>query len=250
MKLLVTNDDGVDAPGIRALAGALSDVGDVSVVAPEREQSAKSHAFTLHKPLRVTRYEDGRIALSGTPADCAYSGIHGLAPRPDFVVSGINRGANLGSDVHYSGTCAAAREAVLQGVPAIAVSLYIRGGQESRHWDVAAALAVDLVQKCAANGLPPGVFLNLNVPNVPREALQGVRVTPLGHRKYAARVEPRTDPRGNEYVWLGGKPVREPAEGAPHDGDVVYAQQDWATVTPMRVDPSATELLEVLRGLS
>jgi 5'-nucleotidase len=250
VKLLVTNDDGVDAPGIRALASALTEVGEVSVVAPEREQSAKSHAFTLHKPLRVTRFEDGRTALSGTPADCAYSGIHGLAPTPDFVVSGINRGANLGSDVHYSGTCAAAREAVLQGVPAIAVSLYIRAGQTERHWDVAAQLATDLVRKCAANGLPPGVFLNLNVPNVSRDALRGVRITPLGHRKYAAKVEPRTDPRGNEYIWLGGKPVREPADGAPDDGDVVFARDDWATITPMRVDPTASELLEVLRGWS
>ncbi len=250
MKLLVTNDDGVDAPGILALASALQAVGEVTVVAPEREQSAKSHAFTLHKPLRVTRHEDGRIALSGTPADCAYSGIHGLAPKPDFVVSGINRGANLGSDVHYSGTCAAAREAVLQGVPAIAVSLYIRGGQTSRHWDVAAALAADLVQKCVANALPPGVFLNLNVPNVSEDELKGVKVTPLGHRKYAARVEPRTDPRGHEYIWLGGKPIREPAEDAPDDGDVVYARDGWATITPMRVDPTESELLEVLRGWS
>ncbi|MEZ4319710.1 MAG: 5'/3'-nucleotidase SurE [Myxococcota bacterium] len=246
MNLLITNDDGVDAPGIDALAAALAEVGHVWIVAPEREQSAQSHAFTLHKPLRVTRRGPRRIALSGTPADCAYAGIHGLVPTPDFVVSGINRGANLGNDVHYSGTVAGAREAVLQGVPSMAVSLYIRGeNKDEHHWDCAARVAREVLKKRLSARFPADAFLNVNVPNVPYASLAGIRAVPLGRRRYTSMVEVRTDPRGNEYAWIGGKPMPDEPSGS---GDVVMAQQGWATVTPMHTTPTSPDLIEVVNA--
>lgn len=247
MKLLVTNDDGVDAPGLNALAGALAAVGEVWVVAPEREQSAQSHAFTLHKPLRVTEVGERRLAVSGTPADCSYAAIHGLVPTPDLVISGINRGANLGSDVHYSGTVAAAREAVLQGVPSIATSLYIRKGQDVLQFERAAGVVCDLVRRVLHLGLdsvlPAGHFLNVNIPNGP--SIEGSRTTVLGRRRYTAAVEERLDPRGRRYVWIGGAPTgQEPIE----DGDVTWCQRDWVTITPLQLDPTAHALREALDG--
>lgn len=240
MRVLVTNDDGYDAPGLAALVRALEPHVQVVVVAPERQQSAQSHAFTLHKPLRVTERAPGHYALSGTPADCAYAAIHGLVERPDFVISGINHGPNLGTDVHYSGTVAAAREAVLQGVPSIAASL-VAGRRSELHWDRAAAWVVRVAQATWRQGLPAGMFLNVNVPN--RVEPKGIRVTGLGARTYAKSVESRLDPRGNRYVWLGGGPVDEEAD--PPDGDVLHASQGYVTVTPMHTDPtSPPELLD------
>lgn len=240
MRVLVTNDDGYDAPGLAALVRAFAPRAEVVVVAPERQQSAQSHAFTLHKPLRVTEHGPGRLSLSGTPADCAYAGIHGLVERPDFVVSGINHGPNLGTDVHYSGTVAAAREAVLQGVPSIAASLVAGQRSDPLYWDEAAAWVLRIAEQAWQRGLPPGTFLNVNVPNVAQA--RGLRVTGLGHRNYAKSVESRTDPRGNRYVWLGGRPV-EP--NAPPDGDVRFAGEGYVTVTPLHTDPtSPPELLD------
>jgi 5'-nucleotidase len=244
MRVLITNDDGAHAPGLDPLIAALEGLGEVWVLTPEREQSAQSHAFTLHKPLRITELGPRRLALSGTPADCAYAGIHGLVPRPDLVVSGINRGANLGSDVHYSGTVAGAREATLQGVPAIAVSLHLRkeGGQG---WATAAEVARRVALRVLSDGLPPGVLLNVNSPDLPLSELAGVRVARLGRRAYTAMVEERLDPRGRRYVWLGGKPIGE--EPIP-DSDVTWERRGWATVTPLRTDPTAESLIETLNG--
>lgn len=244
MRVLITNDDGVHAAGIAPLQEALGALGEVWVVAPEREQSAQSHAFTLHKPLRVTEVRDRVLALSGTPADCAYAGIHGLVPTPDLVVSGINRGANLGGDVHYSGTVAGAREAALQGVPSLAVSLYVRS-DGPHHWETAAELARRVAAQMAARGVEAGQFLNLNVPDQPLDAVMGLRVTRLGRRRYSAMVEQRQDPRGRTYVWIGGKPLGD--EPIP-DSDVTWARQGWATLTPMRIDPTATERIEDIHG--
>ncbi len=243
MRVLLTNDDGVHAQGLRALVEAFRPHGEVWVVAPEREQSAQSHAFTLHKPLRITEIGPRTLALSGTPADCAYAAIHGLIPPPDVVVSGVNRGANLGFDVHYSGTVAAAREAALQGKPALAVSLVLEPGKEVRHLDTAATLAVGIALRVVEEGLPAGTFLNLNVPD--RSDVPGIRAASLGHARYTAAVEERRDPRGNRYVWIGGEPLAEaPAPGT----DQAWIRQGWATLTPLCLDPTARDLLEAVDG--
>lgn len=240
MRVLVTNDDGYDAPGLAALVRAFEPHVEVVVVAPERQQSAQSHAFTLHKPLRVTEHAPGRLSLSGTPADCAYAGIHGLVDPPDFVVSGINHGPNLGSDVHYSGTVAAAREAVLQGVPSIAASLVAGQRSDPLHWQAAADWVLRIARVAWERGLPTGTFLNVNVPN--RPTAHGVRVAGLGYRNYAKSIESRTDPRGNRYVWLGGRPADT---SAPPEGDVRFASEGYVTVTPLHTDPtSPSELLD------
>lgn len=238
MRVLVTNDDGFDAAGLQALVRNLEARSGIQVVvvAPEHQQSAQSHAFTLHKPLRVTERGPMRFALSGTPADCSYAGINGLlGARPDFVISGINHGPNLGSDVHYSGTVAAAREAVLQGVPSIAASLVAGQRTSVLHWDAAAQQVCDIAAIAWKRGMPPGTFLNVNVPNAAE--LRGVRLTGLGMRTYAKQVDSRTDPRGNRYVWLGGGPLDD---HEPMTGDLLGVSEGFVTVTPLHIDPCAS----------
>lgn len=208
MLILLSNDDGVESPGLAALAEHLRDLGTVQVVAPAQEQSARSHAFTMHEPLRVDRRAPGWFAVSGTPADCVYVALHHLcAQRPAVLVSGINRGTNLGDDLHYSGTVAAAREATLAGIPALAVSMDARPGRldRDRHWDTAAALARHVVRLMLDNPLPPRVFLNLNCPDEPGDRLSGLHVTRVGRREYAPRVSEQKDPRGRPYYWIGGE---------------------------------------------
>jgi 5'-nucleotidase len=242
MRLLLTNDDGVHAPGLAALARALAPAHDVWVVAPASERSAQSHSLTMHKPLRLHRLGDQRFSVSGTPADCVYLGLHHVLAdaRPDLVLSGINHGTNLGSDVHYSGTVAGAREACLQGVPAVAVSLE-RG--DPMRWDTAAGVVLQVVARLAAAPLPPGVLLNVNVPNVPPSALRGVRPCRLGERFYAPKVDARTDPRGQPYFWLGG-PHSHFGEDPETDGPLL--SEGWATMTPLSADATAHALLPAL----
>lgn len=247
MRILVSNDDGFDATGIQALAARCEALpgAEVWVVAPEKERSAQSHALTLHKPLRVRPRGRRRYAVSGTPADCVYMGLHGLLPEPpDVVISGVNRGANLGSDVYYSGTVAAAREAVLGGVPAVAVSLALRPTDTERHDDVAADLAVGLAEQVVSRGLPPRTLLNLNVPNLPRASQKGIRPAELAFRRYDNRIVKRQDPWGRDYYWLGGVASSfEPEEGT--DGPLV--RQGYAAVTPIHHDLTHRDFLETLR---
>jgi 5'-nucleotidase len=224
--ILVTNDDGVHAPGLAALAEALDSLGEVWVVAPEREQSACGHALTLHRPLRTHQWGPRRFAVNGTPSDCVNLGVLGFLPeRPVLVASGVNHGSNLGDDVTYSGTVSAAMEATLLGVPSIAVSL-VDGG------DVAAAARVAqlVAMRVLVEGLPPMTLLNVNVP---REAPRGMRFTRLGRRVYGEKVIEQSDPRGRTHYWLGGGPPQWEAlegtdMGAVHDGLVA--------VTPLHLD--------------
>jgi 5'-nucleotidase len=224
--LLVTNDDGVHAAGIVALAAALEDLGEVHVLAPEREQSACGHALTLHRPLRVTRLAERRIAVNGTPSDCVNLGVLGFLPqRPVLIVSGVNHGSNLGDDVTYSGTVSAAMEGTLLGVPSIAVSL-MDGGDFAG----AARVARDIAMRVLVSGLPPKTLLNVNVPV---QAPRGVRLTRLGHRVYTDKVVEQVDPRGRTHYWIGaGAPRWDALEGsdmgAIHDGHV--------SVTPLHLD--------------
>ncbi|MDP6933635.1 MAG: 5'/3'-nucleotidase SurE, partial [Myxococcota bacterium] len=190
MRILLSNDDGHGAPGILALRKALRSRGDVLLCAPLYEQSASSHAFTLHSPLRIVSVGEGVFAVDGTPADSVYIGVHHLCEtRPDLVVSGINRGANLGDDVHYSGTVAAAMEAAFMGIPAISVSLHTEDCPEGGrlYWETAGALTLRVIDALFTDPLAAGVCLNLNVPNRPLSEIPGIRVTPLGRRRYHAQ---------------------------------------------------------------
>jgi 5'-nucleotidase len=224
--LLVTNDDGVHAPGLAALAAALDDLAEVHVLAPEREQSACGHALTLHRPLRVHRWGERRHSVNGTPSDCVNLGVLGFLPeRPVLVVSGVNHGSNLGDDVTYSGTVSAAMEGTLLGVPSIAVSL-----AESDEFAHAARVARQVVMRALVSGLPPMTLLNVNVPpGVPK----GVRLTRLGHRVYSGKIVEQADPRGRAHYWIGaGPPAWEALEGT----DMGALHEGYASVTPLHLD--------------
>jgi len=232
MKILITNDDGIHAPGIIALADALAGVGEVAVVAPDRERSAVSHALTLHHPLRAECIAPGRFSVDGTPTDCVNLGIHSLLDfHPDLVVSGINRGANLGDDVTYSGTVAAAMEATLMGIPAFAVSLACR----EMHGDyrAAAAFAARLAKLVMANGLPRDTFLNVNVPDIGRDQLQTPLVTIQGKRRYEGTIVDKVDPRGRSYYWIGTADL----DFMDIDGsDFAAISRGHISVTPLHLD--------------
>jgi 5'-nucleotidase len=239
--ILISNDDGIDAPGIIALAEALSDLGEVFVVAPDREQSAKSHSISLDRPLRVFERQPGWFAVDGTPADCVYLGLLHLAPRrPALVASGINRGYNLGSDFFYSGTVAAAVEGAIRGVPSFAISLERGPGDGLLP---AARFAHAVAHAILAEGLPHKTLLNVNVPN--RGVLKGYQWTRLGERAYRDQVEVRTDLRGQRYFWIGG-PEMDAVDPPGTDGAAVRDQA--VSVTPLDLDLTSHGLLAALPG--
>lgn len=241
--ILVTNDDGVMAPGIRAVAAALREVGDVMVCAPDRERSAASHALTLDRPLRVEEVEPSVFAVDGTPADCSYLALLHLCPRkPVLCVSGINNGYNLGSDVFYSGTVAGAVEAALRDVPAVAISLERRPQQD---FTAAAAFARSLAEEAIARGpgsIPAASLLSVNLP---AGAVSGYQVTFLGRRVYRDQVDVRQDLRGRSYYWIGGP--EENATDLP-GSDCSAVKQGFASITPLGLDLTHAGLLTELSG--
>lgn len=245
--ILVTNDDGVLAPGLLALKQALETIGQVTVIAPERSWSAAGHTKTMHKPLRiwpVTLADDSpAYATSGTPSDCVGLAVLKAIPvQADLVVSGINRGANLGSDITYSGTVAAAMEAVVAGLPALAVSLDTNA--EDADYRLAAQITARLAAQVLQRGLPPNTLLNVNVPYLPLEEIKGVRITRLGRRVYRDVLIVRDDPRGQPYYWIGG----DPPIGVPEDDtDVGALAQGCVSVTPLTMDMTAYPMLNELR---
>lgn len=249
--ILVTNDDGVRAPGLRALVEALSDIGRVVVVAPEGPRSAVSHSITLHKPLRLWESQPGWYVCSGSPVDCVYLGVHAVCTeeRPQIVVSGINRGANLGNDVFYSGTVAGAMEGLLTGLQAMAVSQKVsverefdfRGGLEI-DYSRAAELSARLAAKLFEHGLPRDTLLNVNVPPNYDPAM-GVRVATLGRRIYDQGAIRGVDPRGRPYYWIGGSDSGH--EDIP-GSDCVLLEQGFATVTAVLADMTDKPTLERL----
>ncbi len=248
MRVLLTNDDGIQAPGLLALAREMSGISETFVVAPEQERSATSHAITLHKPLRATqtRLADMGIpawSTNGTPADCVVLAVLDLlGSPPDVVVSGINMGANLGMDMIYSGTVSAAVEATLFGIAAVAISV---AAFENLHWEPAAKFAATLVPEVARHGLPPDTFLNVNVPNRPAADITGVEVTRQSSRRYVNRLEKRADPRGRDYYWLTGSV--EDGESAPGT-DVRAVAEGRISVTPLRLDMTSDALSAVIRS--
>jgi 5'-nucleotidase len=227
--ILVSNDDGIHAPGIAALAMALEAAGDVWVVAPDRERSAVGHALTLHRPLTAEQLGPQRFAVNGTPSDCVNLALLGLLPvRPRIVVAGVNAGSNLGDDVTYSGTVSAALESALLGVPGLAVSLIQPTGPAS--YRPAARVAARLTRLLLQDPVRGTPLLNVNVPpGQPR----GVRITRLGRRLYSEKVVERQDPRGRRYFWIG---VGPPAWEAGEDTDYAAVHAGYASVTPLMLD--------------
>ena len=232
MKILVSNDDGYLATGINVLTDALQAVADVVVVAPDRNRSAASNSLTVHSPLRVNKIAENRYSVDGTPSDCVHLALTGfLDHEPDLVVSGINHGATLGDDVIYSGTVAAAMEGRFLGLPAIAVSL--AGSGPLRHFDTAARVVVDMVQKLEHAAFSADVTLNVNVPDVPFEALRGVRAARLGFRHKSEPIVREKDPHGRTIFWVG--PAGRGADAG--EGTDFHAVDNGAVaVTPLKVD--------------
>lgn len=248
--ILVTNDDGVYSPGLLALAQGLRSVGEVVILAPERNWSATSHAKTMHKPLRVqpVTLGDGSHghSCSGSPTDCVALAIGGvLGVMPDVVVSGVNHGHNLGVDVTYSGTVACAMEAVIKGVPGIAVSAGAPPeGLAAAIHARAAAVAATLAQEVLARGLPPATLLNVNVPNTAPDQWQGVHVTRMGQRHYpAGELIQREDPGGRPYYWLGGE---APVDVLDDGTDVGAVAHGFVSVTPISLDMTHAAFLRDL----
>lgn len=242
MKILVSNDDGYLATGINVLAEALERVADVVVVAPDRNRSAASSSLTLNTPLRVSSFGENRYHVDGTPSDCVHMALTGfLDYEPDLVVSGINHGANLGDDVIYSGTVAAAMEGRFLGLPTIAVSLV---GHNLEYFETAARVATELVRNIERAPLAPDVVLNLNVPDVAQGDLRGMLATRLGFRHKAEQIVKDTDPYGRAIYWVG-----PPGEGqdAGEGTDFHAIEKGYASVTPLKVDLTRHE---VVRDLS
>jgi 5'-nucleotidase len=240
MRILVTNDDGYLALGIRTLARAASRIGEVHVVAPDREQSATSHSLTLHFPLRVRQAEGGILMVDGTPTDCVMLAVGELLPeRPDVVLSGVNHGANLGDDVLYSGTVAAAMEATMLGIPAVAISYAGRDPEEIEAWtDVLGELLERIVRR---SDFPAETLLNVNLPAVRPEEVAGVRVTTLGRRAYVDSLTRAHDPSGREYFWIGGGESRW--WGGP-ESDFRAVHSGYISITPLHLDLTNYRLLE------
>ena len=241
--ILVTNDDGVSAPGVRAVFEALKGVGNPIMVAPERDNSAVSHSLTLTRPLKIKRLSDDIYTLDGTPADCVILGIEKILDRkPDLVVSGINHGGNLCEDISYSGTVSAAIEGTMLGVPSMAVSM---PGENPFHFDTGAAVATRIARKILENGLPKDTLLNINVPNV--SSMEGLDIvfTRQGKRVYSDVVKETADPWGRQHFWIGGgTPSWDTNEGT--DSNEVLSNN--ISITPIHLDLTNYEALEILHN--
>lgn len=245
MHVLVSNDDGVEAQGIRCLAARLRDQSRVTVVAPDRDRSGASNSLTLDMPIRAEYLSEDVIRVAGTPTDCVHLAITGLLDdEPDMVISGINSNANLGDDVLYSGTVAAAMEGRFLGLPAIAVSL-MGGRTGQRNYDTAAEAVMRLIGHLAEDPLPADTILNVNVPDLSWEEVKGFEVTRLGHRHRAEKVIQQTDPRGQPIYWIG-------PPGAEHDageGTDFYAlKRGYISITPLHVDLTRYTALDKVAG--
>jgi 5'-nucleotidase len=229
--ILLSNDDGVDSEGIQALREALAATDEVWVVAPEAERTCISHAVTLHKPLRIRDLGERVFSTNGTPADAVLLALRVVMPRkPDLLISGINKGPNMGQDVSYSGTVAAAKEGAFTGITSLAVSL---NGRDNFLFGHAARSVLDIVEKVRTRPFPLSTLLNVNIPNVPYEEIKGIMVTSLGKRIYNGNIVERTDPRGGTYYWIGGDGEEfEAIEGT----DLCAVDQGYLSLTPLHLD--------------
>ncbi len=244
MRILCTNDDGYAALGLNVLASAASSIGEVTIVAPDREQSATSHSLTLFHPLRSRRTMDGAHVVDGTPTDCVLLALNELLPhRPDLCLSGVNHGPNMGEDVLYSGTVAAAMEATVMGIPSVAVSYTGDRPEEIEGWE---PLLLDLLRQLAiGERFPEDTLISVNLPAVGPDEVRGVRVTSLGTRRYSDSITRAKDPAGRDYYWIGGG-VSSWSGG--EDSDFRAVQDGYISVTPLHLDLTNYRLLEELRG--
>jgi 5'-nucleotidase len=241
MHILISNDDGYQSRGIRALADALATIATVHVVAPDRDRSGASNSLTLDSPIRARSDAPGYTCVDGTPTDCVHLAITGLLEQePDMVVAGINAGANLGDDVLYSGTVAAAMEGRFLGSPAIAISL---AGDQPAHFDTAARVALELVQRVLSGRLPADTILNVNVPDLEWDALRGMQATRLGHRHKSEPVVKMNDPRGRTVYWVG--PAGSEQDAGPGT-DFHAVRAGYVSITPLDVDLTRYEAMEPL----
>lgn len=243
MKILLSNDDGYLAPGLVCLADGIADIGEVTVVAPDRDRSGASNSLTLDNPIRALRAENGYIRVNGTPTDCVHLAITGLLDQePDMVISGINSGPNLGDDVIYSGTVAAAVEGRFLGYPAIAVSL---AGHKPVHYETGLEAVRRIIARLQREPLPRDIILNVNVPDRPWEEIEGFRATRLGYRHKAEPVIKLSDPRGNPIYWIGSS---GPEQDAGPGTDFHAVRSGYVSVTPLQVDLTRHGVLDALRG--
>ncbi len=241
-RILVTNDDGVQSTGLAVLAKALAKLGEVWVVAPDRERTAVAHAVTLHKPLRVQQIGKRAYAINGTPVDCVNLALLNIMPkRPHLVVSGINRGVNLGDDVLYSGTVSAAVEGTILGIPSLAVS---QEGREEFHFETGAQYALRVARLILQRGLPEETLLNLNIPDRPPRAVTAVRVTCLSRRRFDNPIIEKIDPHGRKYYWIAGSRV---SWSRNKDADHEAIEEGAVSLTPIHLDSTHYGVLEHLR---
>lgn len=237
LKILVTNDDGINAIGIKKLAYSLKKLGKVIIVAPDRERSATGHAITMHQPLRVDRvdFHDSNIdawSINGTPSDCVKIALESILPqKPDIIVSGINNGPNLGTDVIYSGTVSAAIEGAIHNIPSIAMSVY--GTKAKINYEGAAFFSCNLVQRALENKMPNNLVLNINFPSKNYDDIKGIKITELGIRKYENSYDQRTDPMGRSYYWLSGSLIEI---SNSESSDVECVKSGYISITPLHFD--------------
>jgi len=243
-RILISNDDGINSEGLHKLHETLKKLGEVYVVAPDRDQSAVSHSLTLYRPLRLDKISDFVYSVDGTPTDCINLAINGILrdKKPDLVVSGINKGENLGDDITYSGTVSAAMEGTLLGVPSIAISLV---GREDFNFDLASYHAELMAKYVLENGLPKDALLNVNIPNIPPEEIRGIAITKQGKRLYDAPIVEKVDPRGKKYYWIGGD---ELGFLSIDNSDIVAVKEGYVSVTPIGLDLTKYDLIDKLKS--
>lgn len=244
LRLLCTNDDGIHADGLRLLTAAARRLGEVAIVAPDRQQSASSHSLTLHRPLRATRVDEATYTIDGTPTDCVLVAVNMLLdPPPDFVLSGVNHGPNMGEDVLYSGTVAAAMEGTILGIPAVAISFVGEVEDDLASYEPVVGEILELL--VGRDDFPEETFFNVNVPDLPATEIRGIRVTSLGRRVYSDSLTRRLDPRGREYFWIGGGESRWTGR---EDSDFRAVRAGYVSVTPLHLDLTNFRLMKEVRS--
>ncbi|MEW6068590.1 MAG: 5'/3'-nucleotidase SurE [Nitrospirota bacterium] len=243
--ILVTNDDGINSPGLFSLFEAMKELGNAFIVAPDRERSAVSHSLTMHRPLKVEELKKHVYTINGTPTDCIAIGANKiLRERPVLVASGINKGANLGDDITYSGTVSAAIEGTIMGIPSFAISLVTGNTHGSLHFDTAARIAAEVGKYILENSLPYDTLLNVNVPNVEINEIKGIKFARQGKRIYDNSIQETFDPYGNKHYWIGGgEPYWEQGE----DTDIRAIQEQCISITPIHLDLTNFEAMKFLK---